>query len=301
MSNRAQEWAKAQNVGNSGAKFVLWVLADYAGPDGGSCFPTIKSLCDDTEMGERTISRHLDYLEEKDLIARYRLRRPDGTLGRYNYRLNMAINLLNAEPEQPPAKLASGQIDQWPKTTEPPANLAAQKPSLNLQTKTKKALSRPDFLREIDQERLNGRFNAYTADVSVIAIEAGNAWDYWAAYPEKAPTGDQVAAFVGWLRQSRAVKALQGQMRKAELLGEQAVPQQPRTATQPWHDRIAEKIGLSSARAWIFPLHFDGEQIVCPSAFIRERVLRDYRPQIEAEFRRGIPIIVGQIPQEQSA
>lgn len=299
MSNRAQEWAKAQHVGNHGAKFILWVLADYAGPDGGSCFPTIKSLCDDTEMGERTISRHLDYLEEKNLIARYRLRRPDGTLGRYNYRLNMAVKLLTAEPDQPPAKLTSGQIDQWPKTTEPPANLAALKPSLEPSINKKTTLTREDFLREIDQARIDGRFLTQTDNESLIAIEAGSAWDYWLAYPDKKPSGDMIAAFVGWLRQSRAVKAAEKLVSRAAARqeGEAAPTAQP---TQPWHERIARKIGEAPARAWIYPLHHDGQQIVCPSALHRERVLRDYRPQIEAEFRRGIPIIVGQITQEQA-
>ena len=58
MSNRLVTWARNQTVGDAQAKFVLVLLADQALADG-SCWPSHKSLSEDTEIPRRTLQRKL--------------------------------------------------------------------------------------------------------------------------------------------------------------------------------------------------------------------------------------------------
>jgi hypothetical protein len=74
LSHDATTWARQQDVGNTPAKFLLLMLADYAGSDY-SCWPGQTSLSKLTEMSERTIRRATELLVEQGLIRvfyRYR-------------------------------------------------------------------------------------------------------------------------------------------------------------------------------------------------------------------------------------
>lgn len=74
MSHDATAWAKAQQTGNSPAKFILMVLADFAGTDY-SCYPSVKKLAEITELGESTVRQATKKLTEDGLIRvfyRYR-------------------------------------------------------------------------------------------------------------------------------------------------------------------------------------------------------------------------------------
>lgn len=292
MSNRAQEWAKAQNVGNSGAKFVLWILADYAGPDGGSCFPTIKSICSDTEMGERTISRHLDYLEEGGFIDRWRSRHTDGTLGRYNYRLNMRPSDLTAEP---PAKLTSGQIDQWPKTTKPPANLAGHKPSIKPSNKKEKnTLTREEFLWGVEEGFRKGDFSAFDwLTWTEVKDQADACLDHYGNKGES-PAGEPAVVVRHWIRKGVADgKIRQRPIDRNALRGEQAdnAAQEP---AEEWQRIFFNRIGADKFRLWIKPLVLDGASLIAPSSFHKNWVSNHYSQEIKAAFPHGVEIVVGQ-------
>lgn len=74
MSHDATAWAKTQKTGNSPAKFILMVLADFAGTDY-SCYPSVKKLADITELSESTVRAATKALAESGLIRvfyRYR-------------------------------------------------------------------------------------------------------------------------------------------------------------------------------------------------------------------------------------
>lgn len=280
MSVEALSWAFQQEVTPAAKKLVLIALANRADEEG-YCYPGYKKLASQCSMARSTVILHVKALEKEGFIEISSQQRENGSDTSNLYRLG--LNRVGSEIRTPPG----------PKLTPPGSEIRTPIYEHNLQNK-KTALTRSDFLREIDVARLAGRFQAYTQDESVIAVEAENVWDYWAAYPQKAPTGDQVAAFVGWLRQSRAVKALQGQMAKAQL-GEVAKGPPMAQASQPWHENIARRVGEAPARAWIYPLHHDGEKIIAPTRLMRDWAIQHYREAIEAEFFRGIPIIVGQI------
>jgi DNA-binding transcriptional ArsR family regulator len=78
MTYKVMTWAVEQRTGSPTRKAVLMNLADRA--DGAwLCWPGQKLIAKDTELGERTVRRALDDLEQAGLIRRYRHRRKDGS------------------------------------------------------------------------------------------------------------------------------------------------------------------------------------------------------------------------------
>lgn len=87
MSVRAITWAWEQETTSAGERLVLLALADHAGDDG-VCFPSTGRLSAKTRIGVSTVRLHIDRLTKRGLIVKlHRRRRPDGTLGTWEYRL----------------------------------------------------------------------------------------------------------------------------------------------------------------------------------------------------------------------
>lgn len=71
MSYSAQAWARAQQVGNSTAKYVLLELAYRHNKNDGRCFPSLKNLCDVLEIKKvDTLVKAIKYLEDKGFIRK---------------------------------------------------------------------------------------------------------------------------------------------------------------------------------------------------------------------------------------
>lgn len=62
----------------TGAKIIMLALADRAGDDGHSCFPSQKEIKRKTSLSIRSIQTHLNWLEENGYILRKERRRNDG-------------------------------------------------------------------------------------------------------------------------------------------------------------------------------------------------------------------------------
>jgi hypothetical protein len=86
MSHDATSWARKQQVGNASAKFLLMMLADYAGSDY-SCWPRQETLAALTEMTERTIRRATGLLVTQGLIRVFYRYRADNTRRSLRYQL----------------------------------------------------------------------------------------------------------------------------------------------------------------------------------------------------------------------
>lgn len=286
MSVEALSWAFQQDVTPAAKKLVLIALANRADEDG-YCFPGYEKLALQCSIDRRSVIRHVKDLQEQGFITVSSRTRENGSDTSNLYKL--ALKGWGDRLSPLGCQIVTPEGDR----------LSPPYTNNNIQH-THTALTRSDFLREIEKARTEGRFKSQTENEIIITAEAEACWEYWETYPDKKPTGSLVTGFSRFLRQSRAIKAAEklADKSKASSGGEGVTLAQ---ASQPWHVNIARKVGEAPARAWIYPLHHDGEQIVCPSALHRERVIRDYRTEIEAEFRRGIPIVVGQIPQEQSA
>jgi DNA-binding transcriptional ArsR family regulator len=86
MSHKATNWAIQQRGLKPATKLVLFYLADRHNPDHG-CFPSHETLATDCEMSERSVSTHLDKLEDAGLILRSTGRRAGGLWGHTRYML----------------------------------------------------------------------------------------------------------------------------------------------------------------------------------------------------------------------
>lgn len=60
-------------------KLLLLVLANYANPETGECYPSQRRLADDTGLTDRTIRTVFKALEDKGLVDRSERRRDDGS------------------------------------------------------------------------------------------------------------------------------------------------------------------------------------------------------------------------------
>ncbi|MDI3418000.1 helix-turn-helix domain-containing protein [Streptomyces luteolus] len=143
MSIEAVAWAFRQSITNPGAKLVLLALCDFA-DEAWSCFPGQETLAIKTSQGERTVRRHLEWLEREGFIVS----RPRFSHGR---RTSNRYTIQNPRPSAPPpkdppkeapkrdgegakpaARVTGGQIGQRPSEADQPANLAGE-PSENHQ------------------------------------------------------------------------------------------------------------------------------------------------------------------------
>lgn len=148
-------WAFRQNIPKPGAKLVLLALCDFA-DESWSCFPGQATLAEKTSQGERTVRRHLEWLEQEGFIVSH-ARFSDGRRTSNRYTIHAP------RPQTPPpsasttdgsdvpepeakragkksggrrtkqaAKMATGQSDQRPNSEGEPAKLAGE-PSGNHQ------------------------------------------------------------------------------------------------------------------------------------------------------------------------
>jgi len=119
MSHDATAWAKSQKTGNSPAKFILMILADFAGTDY-SCYPSVKKLADITELSESTVRAATKLLAEQGLIRVFYRYRDNHTRrsSRYQLLVDGADTMepdaddwahQRQEPEGTPQELADSQ------------------------------------------------------------------------------------------------------------------------------------------------------------------------------------------------
>lgn len=77
MSIQAVAWAIDQKTGSAAGKVVLICLANYADEDG-QCWPSQKTIAEETELSERSVREWLQKLEDAGLLTRKSRRRDDG-------------------------------------------------------------------------------------------------------------------------------------------------------------------------------------------------------------------------------
>jgi DNA-binding MarR family transcriptional regulator len=114
VSHDATAWAKAQKTGSSPAKFILMVLADFAGTDY-SCYPSVKKLADITEMSESTVRSATKTLCEQGLIRVFYRYRDNHTRRSSRYQL-LVDGAATMEPD----------ADDWAHQRQEPAEVHRQ-------------------------------------------------------------------------------------------------------------------------------------------------------------------------------
>jgi hypothetical protein len=151
-------WAFRQNIPKPGAKLVLLALCDFA-DEAWSCFPGQATLAEKTSQGERTVRRHLEWLEQEGfIVSRARFSNGRRTSNRYTIhaprprtpppsgsptpgsdtpapKAEKHTKKVGGRRTKQAAKTAGGQSDQRPGSTGEPARLAGE-PSENHQSNT---------------------------------------------------------------------------------------------------------------------------------------------------------------------
>lgn len=82
----ATNWARAQKTGSTSAKFILLLLADFAGTDY-SCYPSVAKLAEIAEMGESTVRAATKLLADLGLIRVFYRHRSNGSRRSSRYQL----------------------------------------------------------------------------------------------------------------------------------------------------------------------------------------------------------------------
>ena len=140
-------WAGRQCVGGAKRKAVLNALALFADRMTWECWPSFALIAQYTEIAERTVSRAVAELERDGFIARDRIRRRDGSLGGWRFRLNPqgvetvipgrpgAAEGEDEEAEEalagdgePQANLAGGDLDAGERLRNDPQDLEGDHP-----------------------------------------------------------------------------------------------------------------------------------------------------------------------------
>lgn len=242
MSVEALSWAFQQDVTPAARKLVLLALANRA-DENGCCYPGYKKLAAQCSMARSTVIAHVKALQASGLLLKTGQKRGDGTDTSNLYRLALGggseIRTLGSETR-------TGRVQSSdPNYTN----------SLN---NKKKALPRPDFLREIDAGRLAGRFSEWPHLTESEIVQAADALlDFWSAKGEW-PAGDPVSALRSWIRKG----IQQGAVRKAPKAArqdEQAAPLDPEI--EKWRKRIVPWLkyaGVKWPAEWGPPPHQQG-------------------------------------------
>lgn len=89
MSHRMTNLAMKQQGLKPAAKIVLFWLADHHNGMTDECFPSLKTLMAECEMGRATLVRHLNTLERTGLIERIRRTRENGSQTSTAYKLHL--------------------------------------------------------------------------------------------------------------------------------------------------------------------------------------------------------------------
>lgn len=279
MSVEALSWAFQQEITPAAKKLVLIALANRADEDG-YCFPGYNRLASQCSMARRTVIYHINSLLNDGIIEKQSRSRDNGSDTSNLYRIMAGVGCKSRTP--PGANFAPPECKPCTPIYEHLNN-----------THTHNALTRSDFLREIDKERIAGRFVAITDNEGIIGIEADNCWDYWETYPDKKPAGNLVTGFSRFLKQSHAIKAVQKLAEKSKVSAGGEVQPEPSNPVQPWHERIKLEVGDDAFRAWFRKMEFDQSSysVSAPSNFHAQHIKQNYAQELNA-ILPGVKIVV---------
>lgn len=211
LSIEAVAWAFKQGITPAAKKFVLVALADNADQHG-ICFPSYTHIQEKTSLSRRAVIDNIQALAEEGIIEKVGRARANSSTTTNAYRIPIPSKGLADHPlislfAEGGAADAPGGVQE----VHPGGAGDAPQITINRIKKEKKgALSRAEFLREIDGGLRDGQFNAFEhLTESEVKIAAEACWDFWAGKGEW-PGGDTIAIMRNWIRGGMA----QGRIRK---------------------------------------------------------------------------------------
>lgn len=271
------------------AYMVLCALSTYASTRDGWCFPSQRTISDRLGVSRQAVQQHIKKLKDLGYLEIHpQFKNGQQVSSKYRIICDGDIPIdrdLSVKGGQ--AELAGGQAEL---VTGASSGTCTERTFLT-NTHTHSPLTREEFLREIERERLAGRFERFNAPESVINLEASDCWDYWLAEPDRKPSGDLVAGFTRWLRQSKAISSIQKLAEKNKGAAEGVKAAEPSNPLQDWHKAIAQRVPEGVYRSWFRPMVLVGGECRAPSRFHADYVRQHFGKDFNAVLP-GVKITV---------
>lgn len=304
MSIEAVAWAFKQPITPVAKKFVLVALADNADTYG-ICFPSHRHIQKKTGLSRGSVINHISALVKEGVIESAARIRGDGSDTSNAYRLPIIEGCIDDHPLSPLFK-RGGVQNLYPPVQDlhPPvqnldggsAKLVPHEPSFNhqLTKKEKKALTRAEFLREIDRGYQASAFDAFDwLTESEVKIQADACLDFYGAKDEW-PAGDPVTVLRHWIRGGVSSGKIRKASTSAPISNKQTAAELEQELSEGWQKVLFKELGADAYKSWIAPLKFDGERLIAPSRFSKDWITTNYQQEIKTAFPDGINFIVGQ-------
>lgn len=151
------------------------------------------------------------------------------------------------------------------------------------------ALSREQFLREVNKGFHDGAFNVEGIShlsEDVIQLQAEECFDRWG---QSLKGRDAPVALRSWLRKGQQLGTVEKPPKflDANQVTQRAEPDNP---IQPWHERISERLDEDVFNAWFRPVVFEDGILYAPSRFHAQYITQHYSHDIQAVFNQETPI-----------
>lgn len=269
MSIRALNWAFAQDLPKSNQKFVLVALADSA-DDYGICWPSYNTIAEKCSIDRGTAIRAINFLIEKGLVTKKSRFKSDGQNSNA-FQLQMGVKISDDHP------LKDLVADCHPLVADchPPSGRLPPKSTIE-PLKEKKALSRDEFLREIDlayQENAFAEFSHLTE--SEIKHSADACLDFYGSKGEW-PVGEPMYVLRHWIR--GGIK--NGTIRKTDKSQRALQESKPEIRADDlpeWKRKLLERLGEKVYISWIAALELTEKgNIAAPTSYSRDYVRNNY-------------------------
>lgn len=294
MSVDAISWAFRQNVKPAAKKFVLIALADNA-DQYGICFPSYKHVQEKTGLSRRAVIDNCKSLIADGLIQKATRERWNNSSTSNAYLLPISNESLVNHPLVSLFEGGAGDAPPLVQEMHPPsagdappsAGDAPLEPSYNhhITKKEKKALTRNEFLREIDKGYTANSFEQFGwLTETEIKSEAEACLDFYGAKDEW-PAGDPIIVVRHWLRQGIKVGSIRSKPKESQAR------QVDQETLQPWQEKAKVILGDKIYRSWVHPLKFDGtNELIAPNKFAAEHLQSNFYRELSEAVGRDVYI-----------
>jgi hypothetical protein len=244
---------------------TLCHISTFASTKTGWCWFLMSTLAEEMGLTIRVVRGHVKRLVDLGYIVREaQFKYGQQRCNRYQVVLNLALR--GAADKQP-----GGAAD------EQPGGAADEQPperSFFNDKKEKKALTRDEFLREIDNGYRMGAFGEFQhlTETEIMAA-AQDCLDFYSV-KDIWPSTDPVPVLRHWIRGGIRNGAIRKASKEKPAGGSK--PKAPALPLQPDHERLKPHLPEAEFDAWIRPLSFDGETIIAPSRFHADTVRGRY-------------------------
>lgn len=224
MSIQAVACAIALRGVSSTEKLLMIALANYADADM-RCYPSHKTLAEDTCLSERTILSALKSLGERGLLKRAERRRLDGSRSTDLITLYFAGEIVSPPPE---TVSPHGKIDSQTKPQLTVIGGETVSPLTTFEPSTNHQIEEPSERRARRACRLSGDWSPTQTDWAYglsqglneqeLSREADNFLDYWRAIPgQRGLKLDWPATWRKWIRTAAERRSAKPSVRDEKL------------------------------------------------------------------------------------